>query len=102
MKACEPGQVRKEAALSGHLQAQRECWIGVTDGGSATNTGFRGGCTVTFRRGSGRGAAPGANAPGRQRRQALARGHLVIAPEALVQPLATILTENDEPRRLIA
>ena len=30
MEAREPGQVRKEAALSGHLQAHRGCRTGVT------------------------------------------------------------------------
>ena len=48
MEAREPGQVRKEAALSGHLQALRERRTGARDGGRAPGTGFDGGCTVHF------------------------------------------------------
>src|SRR4051812_42471490 len=32
VSAREPGQVRKEAALSGHRQAQRDCPTGALDG----------------------------------------------------------------------
>jgi protein-tyrosine phosphatase len=46
VKAREPGQVRKEAALSGHLQAPRGRRAGVKRRGSAPGTGFKGGCTV--------------------------------------------------------
>src|SRR5438067_8047914 len=46
METREPGQVRKEAALSGHLQAPRERRTGVGKGGRATGHGFEGGCTI--------------------------------------------------------
>ena len=46
MKAREPGQVRKEAALSGHLQALRECRFGATGGSRGLGTDLDGGCTV--------------------------------------------------------
>jgi hypothetical protein len=46
METREPGQVRKEAALSGHLQALRERRTGVRNDGRASVTGFDGGCTV--------------------------------------------------------
>ncbi len=48
VKAREPGQVRKEAALSGHLQALRECRFGATGGSRGPGTDLDGGCTVIF------------------------------------------------------
>src|SRR5512135_1964412 len=52
MESCEPGQVRKEAALSGHLQAQRERRTGATNDGRALGPRFDRGCTVRFLFGS--------------------------------------------------
>jgi len=46
MKARESGQVRKEAALSGYLQALRERWTGATGGSCDPGTDLDGGCTV--------------------------------------------------------
>ena len=46
MKTREPGQVRKEAALSGHLQAPWECPTGVFKRWPRLGYGFEGGCTV--------------------------------------------------------
>ncbi len=48
METREPGQVRKEAALSGHLQAQRGCRTGVTSDGRAPGPRLDRGCTVRF------------------------------------------------------
>ena len=48
MEAREPGQVRKEAALSGHLQALRERRTGAAGRRPRPGTGFEGGCTVHF------------------------------------------------------
>src|ERR1700757_5336299 len=56
MESCEPGQVRKEAALSGHLQARWERRTGVIRRRSRPGYGIDGGCTVRF---SGRRAAGG-------------------------------------------
>jgi hypothetical protein len=50
MEAREPGQVRKEAALSGNPQASRACRTGVPEGGRAAGTGLGRGCTVHIRR----------------------------------------------------
>ncbi len=43
----EPGQVRKEAALSGSAYAQWGHLAGVGGTGTAFDAGFNGGCTVT-------------------------------------------------------
>jgi DNA polymerase-3 subunit gamma/tau len=48
MEACEPGQVRKEAALSGNLQARRGCPTGVIRRRPRPGYGIDGGCTVRF------------------------------------------------------
>jgi len=48
MKAREPGQVRKEAALSGHLQARRERRFGASKRRSRLGYGIDRGCTVHF------------------------------------------------------
>src|SRR3954464_10430423 len=48
VSAREPGQVRKEAALSGHRQAQRDCPTGVTERRTRRGTHFERGCTVHF------------------------------------------------------
>ncbi len=48
MEARESGQVRKEAALSGDFQAQRERRPESQLHGRAPGTGFEGGCTVHF------------------------------------------------------
>ena len=50
METREPGQVRKEAALSGHLQARRECRTGAIRRWPRPGYGFEGGCTVHFSR----------------------------------------------------
>ena len=48
MESCEPGQVRKEAALSGYLQARRERRTGVIKWRPRLGPGFDRGCTVHF------------------------------------------------------
>jgi hypothetical protein len=45
----EPGQVRKEAALSGPVYAQWGNLTGVDDPGTASRLFLDGGCTVTLR-----------------------------------------------------
>ena len=82
MKAREPGQVRKEAALSGHLQARRGSRIGVIQSDRAASRHHRGGCTIHLICGA-LAAASGAGARerfGRRRaerfgRRRDARGH---------------------------
>ena len=44
----EPGQVRKEAALNGSAHAQWECLAGAGGTGTALESRFDGGCTVTL------------------------------------------------------
>ena len=46
MTAREPGQVREEAALSGHRQAQREFPAGAERSGQPPVAGHDAGCTV--------------------------------------------------------
>ena len=48
MSAREPGQVRKEAALSGHRQAQRDRPAGATGRCQRRGVHLEGGCTVRF------------------------------------------------------
>ena len=62
MSAREPGQVRKEAALSGHRQASGVARAGADRSGRARGTGFDGGCTVRFFRPA--AAEPVARRPG--------------------------------------
>src|SRR3954454_13756739 len=61
MSAREPGQVRKEAALSGHLQALRGRPTGACGLRTRPGAVLDGGCTVRFHR---RPRAPGGRAPG--------------------------------------
>ncbi len=75
MEIREPGQVRKEAALSGHLQALRERRTGATNRRPRLGFHFEGGCTIRFTPSLSANAHPA---------RALVYGRRVAAPKVAV------------------
>src|SRR3954452_23212241 len=77
MSAREPGQVRKEAALSGHREAMRGRPTGATSSERVRGTCFEGGCTAPFFPPR---ATPGRTGPGTRLERRAARLRLALPP----------------------